>query len=165
MSGAAPAVFLPFLVSDVKCSVRVVESHRGLQHISFQEAGRSLQLAVSGVDVMQRVCLLTGAVVESGSLRARLSALQCLNDLYSSGHLNPRHFPPEPRAQRLAFVLQALDGWLAGATYREIATALFDRNRVDLDWGDPRGHLRDRVRRAVRRGRILMEGGYRQFLR
>ncbi|RWD69576.1 MAG: DUF2285 domain-containing protein, partial [Mesorhizobium sp.] len=29
---------------------------------------------------------------------------------------------------------------------------------------DPRDHLRDRIRRAVSRGRALMNGGYRDFL-
>lgn len=61
-------------------------------------------------------------------------------------------------------VLQALDGWLAGAPYRDIAVALFGEARVEADWTDPRRHLRDRVRRAVRRGRALMGGGYRTFL-
>ncbi|WP_245463681.1 MULTISPECIES: DUF2285 domain-containing protein [unclassified Mesorhizobium] len=35
--------------------------------------------------------------------------------------------------------------------------------RVQADWNDPRDHLRDRVRRAIRRGHKLMNGGYREF--
>ncbi|WP_342586884.1 DUF2285 domain-containing protein [Mesorhizobium sophorae] len=55
-------------------------------------------------------------------------------------------------------------GSLAGASHREIAEALIGKGRVHADWNDPRDHLRDRIRRAVSRGRALMNGGYRDFL-
>ncbi|MBA1145095.1 DNA -binding domain-containing protein [Mesorhizobium neociceri] len=71
---------------------------------------------------------------------------------------------PEARASRLRFVLQALDGSLGGASHRQIAMALLAQQRVQADWTDPRNHLRDRIRRAVRRGHMLMDRGYRDFL-
>ncbi|WP_245425718.1 DUF2285 domain-containing protein [Mesorhizobium sp. WSM3862] len=64
----------------------------------------------------------------------------------------------------MTFVLRALDESLAGASHREIAEALMGEGRVHSDWNDPRDHLRDRIRRAVSRGRALMDGGYRDFL-
>ncbi|MGT2466519.1 DNA -binding domain-containing protein [Mesorhizobium atlanticum] len=45
-----------------------------------------------------------------------------------------------------------------------IATALFGHARVQADWNDPGDHLRDRIRRAVRRGQQLMNGEYRRLL-
>jgi hypothetical protein len=137
----------------------------GAQHLLFQDAGRSLQLAVAGASLFGPVRLLTDAVLSPENTAARLTALACLNHLRVSGKLPARYFPAEPRGRRLRFVLRALDGWLAGATHREIAVALFGRTRVDGDWADPRDHLRDGVRRAVRRGRALMSGGYLQLLR
>ncbi|WP_288142816.1 DUF2285 domain-containing protein [Mesorhizobium sp.] len=59
----------------------------------------------------------------------------------------------------MTFVLRALDGSLAGASHREIAEALIGEGRVR-----PTGRMRDRIRRAVSRGRTLMNGGYRDFL-
>ncbi|WP_245455769.1 DUF2285 domain-containing protein [Mesorhizobium sp. M4B.F.Ca.ET.058.02.1.1] len=76
----------------------------------------------------------------------------------------PRLFAPEKRGVRLSFVLRALDGSLAGAPHRELAEVLIGQRRVHADWADPRDHLRDRIRRAVSRGRALMNGGYRDFL-
>ncbi|WP_352578007.1 DUF2285 domain-containing protein [Mesorhizobium sp. M0019] len=38
--------------------------------------------------------------------------------------------------------------------------ALIGPRRVHADWSDPHDHLRDRIRRAVSRGRALMNGGY-----
>ena len=62
-------------------------------------------------------------------------------------------------------VLQALDGALAGAAQREIATAIFGAGRTKRAWCDAGGHLRDTIRRAIRRGRFLMKGGYLGLLR
>ncbi|WP_363225058.1 DUF2285 domain-containing protein [Mesorhizobium sp.] len=76
----------------------------------------------------------------------------------------PLVFSPERHGPRLTFVLRALDGSLAGASHRELAEALVGQRRVHADWRDPRDHLRDRIRRAVSRGRALMNGGYRDFL-
>jgi hypothetical protein len=42
--------------------------------------------------------------------------------------------------------------------------ALCGEIRVEADWRHPGDHLRDQVRRAVRRGRRLMEESYRAFL-
>nr|WP_282595233.1 DUF2285 domain-containing protein [Mesorhizobium mediterraneum] len=91
-------------------------------------------------------------------------ALECLNILCAQSELPARLFPPERRGARLTFVLRVLDGSLAGASHREIAEALIGQQRVHSDWNDPRDHLRDRIRRAVSRGRALMNGGYLDFL-
>ncbi|MCA0048234.1 DUF2285 domain-containing protein [Mesorhizobium sp. B283B1A] len=66
------------------------------------------------------------------------------------------------RAARLAFVLRALDGALAGASRREIAETLTSEGRVQTDL--ERSWRSSRVRRAVSRGRPLMNSGYRDFL-
>lgn len=73
--------------------------------------------------------------------------------------------PPPGCARRLALILRALDGHLAGASHRQIATALWGERRVAEEWSDPRRNLRDQIRRAVHRGCRLMTGGYRRFLR
>jgi hypothetical protein len=62
-------------------------------------------------------------------------------------------------------ILQALDGSLAGKSQREIAEVLVGPERAEADWRHPGQHLRDRVRRAVRRGQTLMNGGYLTLLR
>lgn len=162
---ADPArAFPPFDLSAFSCGASVLLAPDGCQHVLLKDECRSLQLAVSGPSVLRPSRLSVDAMVSPRRLKFHLNALQCLNDLSGSGSLKARYFPPEPRAQRLRVVVQALDGWLAGASHREIAIALFRQSRVNRDWADPRGHLRDQVRRAIRRGRYLMDGGYRQFL-
>lgn len=59
--------------------------------------------------------------------------------------------------------LQALDGHLAGASERDIAIAIFGVRMVTEKWhGD--SELRAKVRYLIRRGRNLMDGGYRNLL-
>jgi len=59
--------------------------------------------------------------------------------------------------------LQALDGTLAGATQRGIAEVLFGISTVTERWYDD-SDLRAQIRRLIRRGQTLMNGGYRRLL-
>ena len=59
--------------------------------------------------------------------------------------------------------LQALDGRLCGASHRQIAEIVWGDEIVAKDWHAD-GDLRARVRRIVRRGQALANGGYRDLL-
>jgi len=132
-------------LSEIPGPASVLIAPDGGQHLLFHGAERSLQLAVDGASVLGPVRLLTDAIIAPKDVRAHRRAIEALNDLCVTGRLLARHFPAEPRRRRLRVILQALDGWLAGAPYREIAIALFGRSRVEVDWADPRGHLRDMI--------------------
>lgn len=69
------------------------------------------------------------------------------------------------RRQRFGLALRALDGRLAGETYRVIAAALFGRARVPAGPGWKTHDVRDRTIRLVRAGLELMQGGYLDLLR
>lgn len=75
----------------------------------------------------------------------------------------PLQMMPLNQRKRLALALRALDGRLANASYRDIASALFGLgDATGRAW---KGHdLRDRTIRLVRLGKGLMAGGYRQLL-
>lgn len=82
-----------------------------------------------------------------------------------------RHRPTQTQIEfakisprRLKTVLQILDSSLAGATHREIAMAVYGRDRVDAQWDDPGEHLKDHIRKTIRRGHRLMTGRYCVFL-
>ncbi|RUU02144.1 DUF2285 domain-containing protein [Mesorhizobium sp. USDA-HM6] len=146
------------------CHTTLLIPAEGAQHVLLEHAGRQLQLAVSGASVLSPVFIHAHANWPAAYLRHRLWALECLNALNAHGQLPRALFPPEARCRRLRFVLRALDGSLAEASYRGIAEVLVGQARVRADWTDPRDHLRDRIRRAIRRGRALMNGGYIGFL-
>ena len=67
------------------------------------------------------------------------------------------------RRSRLIASLRAIDGRNEGASYRDIANALFAAGPISASsWKTH--HLRDRVIRTVKLGSDLMQGDYRQLL-
>lgn len=81
----------------------------------------------------------------------------------------PHGRPPErltrQRHHRLRLTLRALDGRLAGESYRVIAHGLFGRTRIPAGAGWKTHELRDRTIRLARAGLELMQGGYVELLR
>ena len=68
------------------------------------------------------------------------------------------------RRRRFMLIMRALDAWLAGHSYREIAEGLFGKERVlGRSWKDH--DLRSLTIRLVQSGIALMRGGYRALLR
>ena len=68
------------------------------------------------------------------------------------------------RRRRFVLMMRALDAWLAGHSYREIAEGLFGKERVrGRSWKDH--DLRSLTIRLVKTGIALMRGGYRALLR
>lgn len=146
------------------CRVAVLLVGDGFQHVLFTDGHKSLQLIVSGAGIFEPVRLTSRILWPSAETKQRLEAIAVLNALRQTGRFLPRFFRVEPRCARLRWVLRALDGFLAGASHREIGVTLFGIARIERDWADPGDHLRDMIRRAVKRGRSLMDGEYRRFL-
>ncbi|WP_418025816.1 DUF2285 domain-containing protein (plasmid) [Paracoccus sp. TD-10] len=80
-----------------------------------------------------------------------------------------RSVPPDRRLterqrQRARRMLQAVDGRMSGASYRDIAQALYGPDRVgEESWKT--SALRDAVMGFVRDARAMIGGGYRRLLR
>jgi Uncharacterized conserved protein (DUF2285) len=71
---------------------------------------------------------------------------------------------PYHRRRRFIMRMRALDAWLAGNSYREIAEGLFGKERVlGRSWKD--NDLRSLIIRLVQSAIALMRGGYRALLR
>ena len=69
-----------------------------------------------------------------------------------------------PQRRRLRSMLQAVDGRGDGASYREIASAVFETNRTTMEpWKT--SSTRDAVIGLARGGAAMIAGGYRQLLR
>jgi hypothetical protein len=67
-----------------------------------------------------------------------------------------------PTAQKLRDALITLDGWVAQASYREIAVVIYGGAYVERNWETG---LKDRMRRHLRRGLEFSQRRYREFLR
>lgn len=153
-----------FALSNATCSSLLLLGYDDKQHVVFGDNGRRLQLAVDGEDIRQSVTLVCDNSLPS-SPRNQLRWQRCFEDLQWGGRLMPSYFRPEPHSDLLKRALIALDGSLAGAPQRQIAMAIFGASAVSEKWDAPGRPLRDKVRRAIRTGRRLMSGGYRNLLR
>jgi len=153
-----------FTLHQIYLRSTVLELKDGGQHILFAHEGCWLQVAIEGADILKpgRFSLSLSSDRHVSQEKRRL--LRCFDDLRFSGRIMSSHFQPTKYGRRLCFVVQALDGYLAGADQEEIAIALIGKKRVADDWKSPIRSLQDRVRRAIYRGCFLMQGGYRKFL-
>ena len=155
---------LTFDLSALRTHAAVDMTDGPTQHVLFVDQGRRVQLAVQGADLFGRVRLLADAPLEVTHVKRRTSLLRRLAHALHYQELPARLFPPDPRGRRLAVILRALDGWLANTSQRRIGEAVLDGFDVERDWRDCPCELRDRVRLTLRRGRWLMEEGYRTLL-
>lgn len=164
MRGAARDVSDVLPLTGRLCRTTVSVDASGRQHVLFAHDGRSLQLEIRGVSVFEAERLLVDVPPPVGSPNTYFRTLKQLSDFLKHGELRKSFYPPYSQGRRLAEVIQALDGWRHGATHRQIAHALVGEERFKRDWLHQRSHLLNRVRRAIKRGRILMAGDYRRFL-
>lgn len=137
----------------------LVDAH-GRQHVVLRAQETSLQFLVEGADVTAgpvRFALVMRGLTATHEACGHLSALRRILSRASAD----RKDWTAPLL-RLRNALVALDGHAAGASYREIGVVLYGPDYVALDW---RLAPKERVRRHVRRGLALSQGGYRNFLK
>jgi hypothetical protein len=93
------------------------------------------------------------------------AALRLWRVVFGRPHGRPPERLTRQRRHRLRLTLRALDGRLAGESYRVIAQTLFGRARIPAGAGWKTHELRDRIIRLARAGLKLMRGGYLDLLR
>jgi hypothetical protein len=132
--------------------------------LTTQFVGRMLRMAIS--PALEDGMAYAYAVRAGGQLPERWRAIEA--ELAMLDGANARRAAivtarPGRKAMLHMRTLQALDGTLAGASQRGVAEALFGLAAVAECWYHD-GDLRAQVRRLIRRGHTLTEGGYRRLL-
>ena len=139
----------------------------GAQHFIFKTIQKRVGLRLDGSPAaLGPVRLAFSSISLSGVSRA-VREFSLLTDILFP---DPGKAAPKARAQpttrlQLRDALIALDGKCAGATRREIARVIYGAAAVAAEWSDPAGVMKDRVKRSIKRGEKLMDGGYRSLLR
>jgi hypothetical protein len=102
--------------------------------------------------------------VDAYARRRVAEADRFIRDLKRKSTRSRERSPVPGRATRFhASVIQSLDGAAAGASHREIAVALRGAKWVSSRW-TPDGELRASIRYFLKRGALLVGGGYRQLI-
>ena len=148
-------------LEDFNCH-RDVLSINGIEHVIVRHAQESARLSLEGLSFLhgKRRCVFH--IEGLSKVSTASDTLQTLNKLREPSRLKDTNGCQSD--QKWRDYLVALDGHLAGRSYRDIAEVLHGPERVKEVWTNETRHLKDKVRRAVERGVELMEGDYRKLL-
>ena len=139
-----------------------VLSFKGVEHIIIQRGVISARLRIKGRSFLNDDCQLIYQI--EGLERFNFVAETLSNLRRLKCDTQPTKATFEQTELRLRECLVALDGYLAGRTYRDIAEVLYGPDRVKEVWTNETRHLKDKVRRAVATGVDYMNGGYLKLL-
>lgn len=137
----------------------------GVSVVTMKSGDARTNLVAHGWPVLTRPARVTFELDGFDELTARIDCLRMLQKLADPASTIPDPPLPSAVANRLRQALLALDGSLAGASYRQIATTIFGAEHVRRDWDAASRFLKERTRRLVAKGHALMNGGYRDLLR
>ena len=142
-------------LEDFKCR-RDVLAVNGVEHVIVRHAQESARLSLEGLSFLhgKRRCVFH--IEGLSKVSTTSETLQTLNRLRQPSRLKDTNGCQLD--QKWRDYLVALDGHLAGWSYRDIAEVLHGPERVKEVWTNETRHLKDRVRRAVERGVELMKG-------
>jgi hypothetical protein len=150
-------------LSHFSCEVSVFAETGGSTHILLQRGTMRLQLLINGpVNVAQTLYLSLD--VEHAGRAERVAHASRLLDALSGSGLPNLLLPSTQGIAHLRHYVIALDGHLAGRSYRDIAEVLYGADRIGPYWTDDTRGYKSKVRRAVERGIAMMNGGYRALL-
>lgn len=137
---------------------------KGRQYLKFTSDRRTISVVLDGAAVAVAPAHVVFLIDGFAQLERGRDAITTLNEIlsYDIEHVDDGHWTATTLAVRDALI--ALDGHRAGATYRDIATIIFGTERTREAWQSPSNALKDRIRRALKRGLELVEGGYRELL-
>ena len=132
------------------------------ENVCIQRGSLYANLVISGASLLLHNCSLNYQIEGLDRLNPVAETLTNLRQLKTDSLLFQPAFGQTEL--RLRECLVALDGHLAGRTYREIAEVLYGSDRVKEVWTNETRHLKDKVRRAVAAGIEYMNGGYLKLL-
>ena len=152
-----------FCLGEFAKSCFVLKTRGCKTHVLLRQDWESVHLIVDGDKSSKLSDYVTIELSSYDGLKQKLSSIKRLQNwrlkVPSKASLS------EAKSIKLYRQLRALKARQAGKSYRQIAQDLFGKRRVDTDWKGDSPALKGQVRRLVKRGRYLMEGGYRDLLK
>jgi hypothetical protein len=163
LSHACPPTHLK--LASFRAERQAIINADGLPMVWMRARGIRIGLVAAGWHVLTRPALVTFELAAFEELASRIECVETLRRRSQGRTISVSNGLPNHASERLHHTLLALDGSLAGQSYREIAAGIFGEQRVADDGNAASRSLKDRVRRFVAKGHQLMNGGYRNLLR
>jgi len=143
----------------------VARSDSGREYVALSDGWRRLRLdVVEGTIGTAPWVRLDYRLSGFQGLEDRLRTLHRLAGLKRDGRFDVQHFPAPAGLPRRLEALRVADGLRAGASYRQVAEALFGEARVRADWRTRSDYLLSKIRRRATEARHMLAGGYRALL-
>lgn len=134
-------------------------------HIAISDGWRRIRLDVlEGPFACGDPVRLHYQLAGFAGLEPRLVTLRRLLALWQRGSFCRTLFPPDRSIERAVQILRVGDALAAGASYREIAAALYGEGRASAEWRVRSDFLFSRVRRLAVESRRMANGGWRRLL-
>ncbi len=114
-----------FDLMTLGCTATILKGPDDREHVLLRQGGRAIQLSVRSGTVLAGPVRLHYEIAGFDGVEMKLAALERLLALRRTGRLPNRLYPPPPRLERWPPALRALELARAGASQREIASALF----------------------------------------
>jgi hypothetical protein len=159
-----PGFNSPISLRVLTCRKSILVLASGEQYLLLHDGRRVVQVRCLGDDLTRDPLAIALLADEFPNVERKIRILRRFAELYRATKPGRAMSGWTPPALRLRNALIALDGSMAGATYREIAEAIYGPTFVAERWGRGQRNLKDQLIRAVRRGRHLMSGGYAELL-
>ena len=139
----------------------------GGQHFIFKTDAESIGLHFDGALATLGPVRLTFSTVSLSGVSKAIDEYALLTEILfpDPGKAAPKLKSKPVTRIELRDALIALDGKCSGATRREIARVIYGDAAVAAQWSDPTAGMKDRIKRSIKRGERLMNGGYRRLLR
>jgi len=161
-----------FDLYTAKCKAINLIAADGVQHVLFQEEGRSFQLKVCGAPLVEPVYLFAEAAGIKGDEQNYLWASRCFEHLRQTGRLPLERFTPYARSLRMSEMLHAyrlnktyrLNRPQSGSIIHSVAVGLYGRDKVGQLQLNPHSGLRDHVRNTIDAAEKFVAWKYRELL-
>lgn len=151
--------------ADLAPWLTLVAGETGHEHAVLSDGHRRIRLDVVSGTLRHGPVVLSYHLTGTVSVAARVLPLRRLLAFAEHRRFMASLFPADPRLSRWVDALRVHDALMDGASQRDIAQALFGKERVAHDWQGSSDSLRSRVRRLVAEARRLAGGGYRFLMR
>lgn len=151
-------------LNDVSCRKTLLKTVDGEQHLLLRDNDRVAQVRCVGDDIRIDPFVLELVIDDFPNVDSRQRLIRRFADLYRGRRLSGRSGGWTVEAMRHRDALVALDLRTEGRSYRQIAIFLYGEKAVREDWINPDQTMKNRVIRSVKRGRRMMNGGYRTLL-
>lgn len=141
----------------------VIQTLQDGEYVVLSQAGRTIQLQISGGSVLNSPIEPTFRVENVADAGEKMRTLNRFLSFLHEGRIPPAVIPPLRTAQRWNLALKVYPLVQAGKSDREVAAQLYPQHDVRY-WSDSNDWIRTQVRRARLLGQYLVGGGYRTLL-